>query len=96
MIMVALVIVMTIMDMLHKKSAKFFFESANKAKADAVNELSAGDKIGIATPIASIIAPTCHTCVHIASAPLALKIMTAVAALNKMKPYIVNNIQIVI
>jgi hypothetical protein len=37
------------MDMLHKKSAKFFFESANKAKADAVNELSAGDKIGIAT-----------------------------------------------
>jgi hypothetical protein len=49
MIMVALVIVMTIMDMLHKKSAKFFFESANKAKADAVNELSAGDKIGIAT-----------------------------------------------
>jgi FKBP-type peptidyl-prolyl cis-trans isomerase (trigger factor) len=27
------------MDMLHKKSAKFFFESANKAKADAVNEI---------------------------------------------------------
>lgn len=49
MIMIILVIVMTILDMLHKKSAKFFFESASKAKTGAVNELNAGDKISIAT-----------------------------------------------
>lgn len=47
-IMVALVIVMTVMDMLHKKSAKYFFDNANKAKANATTELSAGDKVGIA------------------------------------------------
>ncbi len=48
MIMVALVIVMTIADMLHKKSAKFFFESANAAKKNAVKSISAGEKMGIA------------------------------------------------
>ena len=47
-IMVALVIVMTILDMLHKKSAKYFFDNATKAKANATKELSAGDKISIA------------------------------------------------
>ncbi len=47
-IMIVLVVVMTVADMLHKKSAKFFFESANKAKECAVNELSDGNKIGIA------------------------------------------------
>jgi len=48
MVMVALVIVMTIMDMLHKKSAKYFFANAKKAKTNATTELGAGDKIGIA------------------------------------------------
>lgn len=47
-VMVALVIVMTIMDMLHKKSAKYFFDNAKKSKANATTELSAGDKVGIA------------------------------------------------
>ncbi|AYQ57706.1 Adenylylsulfate reductase membrane anchor [Bathymodiolus thermophilus thioautotrophic gill symbiont] len=47
-IMVALVIVMTVMDMLHKKSAKYFFENASKAKKNATKELTAGDKVGIA------------------------------------------------
>ncbi|SFV85129.1 Adenylylsulfate reductase membrane anchor [hydrothermal vent metagenome] len=48
MIMIALVIVMTVMDMLHKQSAKYFFNNAKKAKANATTELSAGDKVGIA------------------------------------------------
>jgi hypothetical protein len=48
MIMVALVIVMTVMDMLHKKSAKYFFENAKKSQANATTELSAGDKVGVA------------------------------------------------
>ncbi|MBA5248613.1 MAG: adenylyl-sulfate reductase [Gammaproteobacteria bacterium] len=48
MIMIALVIVMTVMDMLHKQSAKYFFDNAKKAKANATTELSAGDKVGIA------------------------------------------------
>ncbi len=47
-IMVALVIIMTVMDMLHKKSAKYFFENASKAKKNATKELTAGDKVGIA------------------------------------------------
>ncbi|KAA0444648.1 MAG: adenylyl-sulfate reductase [Candidatus Thioglobus sp.] len=47
-IMIALVIVMTIMDMLHKKSAKYFFNNAKVAKESATRELGAGDKIGIA------------------------------------------------
>jgi hypothetical protein len=47
-VMVALVIVMTIMDMLHKKSAKYFFANAKKAKENATMQLGAGDKIGIA------------------------------------------------
>ncbi len=47
-IMVALVVVMTVMDMLHKQSAKYFFANAKKAKANATTQLSAGDKVGIA------------------------------------------------
>ena len=48
MAMVVLVIVMTIMDMLHKKSAKYFFENAKNAQKNATTELGAGDKISIA------------------------------------------------
>lgn len=47
-VMIALVIVMTVIDMLHKKSAQYFFENAKKAKKNATKELSSGDKIGIA------------------------------------------------
>ena len=47
-LMIAFVIVMTVIDMVHKKSAKFFYENAAKGKANATKELSAGDKAGIA------------------------------------------------
>lgn len=47
-IMVALVIVMTIIDTIHKKSAQYFFENAKKAEANATKQLSGGDKMSIA------------------------------------------------
>lgn len=47
MVMVALVIVMTVADMIHKKSAKFFFKSADAAKKNAVKSISTGEKMGI-------------------------------------------------
>ena len=50
-LMVALVIVGTILDMMHKKSARYFFLNAEKAKKDAKREVGAGEKIGIATKV---------------------------------------------
>jgi len=47
-IMVILVVGGTIIDMVHKKSAKFFFEKAEQDKAARERELSGGDKMGIA------------------------------------------------
>jgi hypothetical protein len=47
-VMIALVIIMTVVDMIHKKSAKFFYANAEKSKANATKELSTGDKVGIA------------------------------------------------
>lgn len=47
-VMIALVVIMTIVDMVHKKSAKFFYENAAKGKANATKELGVGDKVGIA------------------------------------------------
>lgn len=47
-VMIAFVVVMTVLDMLHKKSAKFFFENSKKAQSGATKALSAGDKAGIA------------------------------------------------
>ncbi len=46
-VMVALVIVMTIIDVIHKKSIKWFNANAAEGKKNATNELSAGDKMGI-------------------------------------------------
>lgn len=46
--MVLLVIGGTILDMVHKKSARYFFKNAEKAKAAATRELSAGEKASIA------------------------------------------------
>jgi len=46
--MVLLVIGGTVLDMMHKKSAQYFFKNAEKAKAAASKELSAGEKAGIA------------------------------------------------
>ena len=46
--MIVLVVVGTIIDMIHKKSAQYFFENAKKAKKNATKELSSGDKASIA------------------------------------------------
>lgn len=47
-LMFILVIGGTILDMLHKKSAKYFFEKGEAAKADRERELSTGETVGIA------------------------------------------------
>lgn len=47
-LMIILVIIGTVIDMIHKKSAQYFFENAKKAKANANTELSTGDKASIA------------------------------------------------
>ena len=50
-LMVLLVVAGTILDMIHKKSAKYFFLNAEKAKKDAKREVGAGEKIAIATKV---------------------------------------------
>ena len=47
-LMVILVAGGTILDMIHKKSAKYFFENAEKAKKNAKREVSGGEKMGLA------------------------------------------------
>ncbi len=55
----------TILDTLHKRSAKYFFEMSKKAKANATKTLSGGDKMSIAasTIAADVLtsAEFCHT-----------------------------------
>jgi len=46
--MVLLVIGGTVLDMIHKKSAQYFFKNAERAKAEATKALSGGDKAAIA------------------------------------------------
>lgn len=46
--MILLVVGGTILDMIHKKSARFFFANAEKAKAAATRSLSGGEKTSIA------------------------------------------------
>ena len=50
-LMVLLVIVGTVLDMMHKKSAKYFFLNAEKAKRGAKREVGAGEKIAITTKV---------------------------------------------
>jgi len=50
-LMVLLVIVGTMLDMMHKKSAKYFFLNAEKAKKAAKREVGAGEKIAITTKV---------------------------------------------
>ena len=45
--MIFLVIVGTLLDMIHKKNVKFYFENAKKAKKSATKTLNAGEKISI-------------------------------------------------
>ena len=47
MIMIALIVVGTVMDMIHKKNVKYFFENAKKAKKNAVKTLSTGERIKV-------------------------------------------------
>jgi hypothetical protein len=47
-LMVLLVIGGTLLDVIHKKSAKYFFENAQKAKKAAKRDVGAGEKIGLA------------------------------------------------
>ena len=50
-LMVLLVMGGTILDMLHKKSATYFFENAKKAKKNAVRSVSGGEKAAIAASV---------------------------------------------
>lgn len=50
-LMVLLVIVGTILDMMHKKSAQYFFENAKKAKKGAKRSVSGGKKASIAATV---------------------------------------------
>lgn len=47
-LMVILVIVGTVLDMMHKKSAEYFFENAKRAQKDAKRVLSTGKKASLA------------------------------------------------
>ncbi len=47
-LMAILVFVGTVLDMMHKKSAKYFFEDAKKAKENATRTVSTGEKAGLA------------------------------------------------
>ncbi len=50
-LMVVLVIGGTILDMIHKKSAKYFFENAKKAQKSAKRTVGAGEKTSIAVTV---------------------------------------------
>lgn len=50
-LMVLLVMGGTILDMIHKKSAKYFFENAKKAQKSAKREVSGGEKVSMATSV---------------------------------------------
>lgn len=47
-LMLIMVVGGTILDMLHKKSAKYFFENAEKAKKNAKRTVSGGEKVSLA------------------------------------------------
>ena len=50
-LMVLLVMGGTILDMIHKKSAQYFFENAKKAKKSAKRTVGAGEKVSIAASV---------------------------------------------
>ena len=47
-LMAILVFLGTVLDMMHKKSAKYFFADAKKAKANAKRSVGGGEKVGLA------------------------------------------------
>ena len=46
-IMVGLVVIGTLIDIIHKKNVKYYFNNAKKAKKNATRELGAGERIAI-------------------------------------------------
>ena len=57
--MIGLVVIGTLLDIIHKKNVKYFFENAKKAKKSAKKTLTAGEKTGVVIKtIASDIATT--------------------------------------
>jgi len=50
-VMAVLVAGGTILDMMHKKSAKYFFEDAKKAKANSTRTVGTGEKAGLAVAV---------------------------------------------
>jgi len=46
-VMIILVVVGTLLDIIHKKNVKYFFENAKKAKLSATKTLSTGEKISV-------------------------------------------------
>ena len=44
-LMIVLIIVGTLMDIIHKKNVKYFFENAKKAKLSATKKLSTGERL---------------------------------------------------
>ena len=46
-LMVLLVVTGTLLDIIHKKNVKYFFENAKKAKKNATKELSTGERIAV-------------------------------------------------
>ena len=48
-IMVVLVVGGTLYDVIHKKSAKYFFDAAEKSKERGTRDVNGGEKVGIAT-----------------------------------------------
>ena len=58
-LMLALVVIGTLMDIIHKKNVKYFFNNAKKAKKSATKNLTTGERISvISKTIASDIATT--------------------------------------
>ena len=45
--MIALVIIGTVIDIIHKKNVKYFFENAKKAKKSATRELGTGERVSV-------------------------------------------------
>ena len=45
--MIALVVIGTLVDTIHKKNVKYFFENAKKAKKNATKELRAGERVSV-------------------------------------------------
>ncbi len=50
-LMAILVFLGTVLDMMHKKSAKYFFEDSKKAKANAKRTVGTGEKAGLAVAV---------------------------------------------